>query len=162
MRRMKGTQDPLFYGEVSLNPTEDVKFHSGDHVTSKLESLVNENRSITGVILSTDKVLGHFSKVFPEVLKSNKTGQLTEDSFALWEKSHNDITIGLDTGSDAAYKGHPQYDVYIGGPASAVAAALHAKSGKLIRFTMSSVSQNYGMKGFVKDSEIRPGPGNIL
>ena len=36
----------------------------------------------------------------------------------------------LDTASDAECKNDVQHDVYIGGPASAVAAALHAKSGQ--------------------------------
>ena len=114
-----------------MNSGEDVKLHSGDHVLGKLESMVGENQAIDGVILSQDDVLGHFSKVFPEVLQSNKTGQLTKDSFALWEQSRNEITIGLDTASDATDgKNDVQHDVYIGGPASAVAAALHAKSGQ--------------------------------
>ena len=69
----------------------------------------------------------HFHTIFPEVEKSNDTGKLNRDSFALWEKNMNNITIELDSSSNNTIQ--PRYDVYIGGPASAVAAALHAKSG---------------------------------
>ena len=62
---------------------------------------------------------------FPEIVETNEIGKLTEDSFALWEPGKNNITIGFDHGPEV----HSTLDVYIGGPATAVAAALHAKSG---------------------------------
>ena len=59
-------------------------------------------------------------------MESNEIGKLTEDSFALWEPGKNNITIGFDHGPEVP----STLDVYIGGPATAVAAALHAKSGE--------------------------------
>ena len=72
--------------------------------------------------------MNHFHQLFPEVSKSNETGKITKDSFALWKPSSNEISIELDTAASIS-KYQPKYDVYIGGPASACAAALHASSG---------------------------------
>ena len=62
---------------------------------------------------------------FPKIVDTNEIGKLTEDSFALWEPGKNNITIGFDDGPEV----QSTLDVYIGGPPTAVAAALHAKSG---------------------------------
>ena len=72
--------------------------------------------------------MNHFNQIFPEVAKSNDTGKFTKTAFALWENNKNNISIEMDPSLDG--KIHTKYDVYIGGPASAVAAALHAKSGE--------------------------------
>ena len=84
---------------------------------------VNFARKCLPVQNSSDESIFSF---FPKILESNDTGKLTEESFALWEKNKNNITIGFDSGPDAKTSAQ---DVYIGGPASAVAAALHAQSG---------------------------------
>ena len=86
-----------------------------------------ENKTIDDVILNSEDVMQHFNKIFPEVVKSNDTGNLNKDSFALWENNNNNISIELDSSTNRTIQ--PKYDVYIGGPASAVAAALQAKSG---------------------------------
>ena len=70
----------------------------------------------------------HFATIFPEVIKSNETGTITPDKFCLWKPGNNNITIELDTSSGDDIR--QKYDVYIGGPASAVGAALQAKSGE--------------------------------
>jgi hypothetical protein len=91
---------------------------------------VFNNKPINDVIVNSKDVMNHFNQIFPEVAKSNDTGKLTKTAFALWENNKNNISIEVDSSSDG--KIHPKYDVYIGGPASAVAAALHAKSGESI------------------------------
>ena len=73
----------------------------------------------------------HFNEVFPEVIKSNETGTITPDKFSLWKAGNNNITIELDNSSEDDI--HQKFDVYIGGPASAVGAALQAKSGESTR-----------------------------
>ena len=73
----------------------------------------------------------HFNKLFPEVVKSNETGNISKKSFELWEPSMNDISIKLDN-SFPLNENQSKYDVYIGGPASICAAALHAASGNLL------------------------------
>ena len=95
---------------------------------NELENLVYANKTIDNVILNSE-VMQHFRQIFPEVAKSNDTGNLNKDSFALWENNMNNINIELDSSHDGTIQ--EKYDVYIGGPASAVAAALHAKSGTL-------------------------------
>ena len=94
----------------------------------KLETLVQQNQPISDVITASEDLMSHFHKLFPEVTESNETGKLSKDAFALWEESKNSINIEMDTGSGTSF---PKYDVYIGGPASAVAAALQAKSGRV-------------------------------
>ena len=74
--------------------------------------------------------MSHFHKLFPEVTESNQTGKLSKDAFALWEESKNSVNIEMDTGNGTSL---PKYDVYIGGPASAVAAAMQAKSGTFFK-----------------------------
>ena len=91
-----------------------------------LETLVLQNKPISDVITGSEDLMNHFHKLFPEVTESNQTGKLNEDTFALWEESKNCINIQFDTGNGTTL---PKYDVYVGGPASAVAAALQAKSG---------------------------------
>ena len=113
---------------MNLSPSEKAKLHSGDKVVNELNNLVFENKTIDDVILNSEDVMQHFNKIFPEVVKSNDTGNLNKDSFALWENNNNNISIELDSSTNRTIQ--PKYDVYIGGPASAVAAALHAKSGK--------------------------------
>ena len=98
-------------------------------VIDHLETLVQQNKPISDVITGSEDLMSHFHKLFPEVTESNQTGKLSKDAFALWEDSKNNINIEMDTGNGTTL---PKYDVYIGGPASAVAAALHAKSGKFI------------------------------
>ena len=98
-------------------------------VVDHLETLVQQNKPISNVITGSEDLMSHFHKLFPEVTESNQTGKLSKDAFALWEDSKNNINIEMDTGNGTTL---PKYDVYIGGPASAVAAALHAKSGKFI------------------------------
>ena len=95
----------------------------------KLENLTFKNEPIKDIINGPDEVMQHFNAIFPEVAKSNETGLLDEDTFSLWEPSKNSINIELDTyGADAPSS---KFDVYLGGPATACAAALHAKSGIL-------------------------------
>lgn len=115
--------DPLHYGDITLDHLEEVKLDAGEHVIKKLNVLVKENEPIS-VIHGTDNTMKHFSKVFPEIVDTNEIGKLTEDSFALWEPGKNNITIGFDDGPEV----QSTLDVYIGGPPTAVAAALHAKS----------------------------------
>ena len=95
-------------------------------VVGQLETLVQRNQPISDVITGSEDLMSHFHKLFPEVTESNETGKLSKDAFALWEESKNSINIEMDTGNGTSF---PNYDVYIGGPASAVAAALQAKSG---------------------------------
>ena len=97
-------------------------------VVGQLEALVQQNQPISDVITGSLDLMSHFHKLFPEVTESNETGKLSKDAFALWEESKNSINIEMDTGNGSSF---PKYDVYIGGPASAVAAALQAKSGSL-------------------------------
>ena len=92
----------------------------------KLETLVQQNQPISDVITGSVDLMSHFHKLFPEVTESNDTGKLSKDAFALWEESKNSINIEMDTENGTSF---PKHDVYIGGPASAVAAALQAKSG---------------------------------
>ena len=96
-------------------------------VVGQLETLVQQNQPISDVITGSENLMNHFHKLFPEVTESNETGKLNKDAFALWEESKNSINIEMDTGNGTTM---PKYDVYIGGPASAVAAALQAKSGR--------------------------------
>jgi len=125
---MKLLNDPIFYGQLNLSPSEKAKLYSGDKVVNELNNLVFENKTIDDVILNSKDVMQHFHKIFPEVVKSNDTGNLNKDSFALWENNNNNISIELDSSTNRTIQ--PKYDVYIGGPASAVAAALQAKSGE--------------------------------
>ena len=97
-------------------------------VVNELETLVFKNKPINDVIVNSEDVMNHFEKIFPEVARSNDTGKLTKEAFSLWENNKNNISIELDT--SPSIMSQPKFDVYIGGPASAVAAALHAKSGK--------------------------------
>ena len=87
-----------------------------------------KNKPINEVIVNSKDVMNHFDQIFPEVAKSNDTGKLTKTAFALWENNKNNISIELDP--NLSGKIHTKFDVYIGGPASAMAAALHAKSGE--------------------------------
>ena len=74
--------------------------------------------------------MNHFSSLFPEVIKSNETGTITQDKFSLWQSGSNNINIELDGNNDNNQSiAGQKYDVYIGGPASAVGAALQARSG---------------------------------
>jgi hypothetical protein len=120
--------DPIFYGQLNLSPSEKAKLYSGDKVVNKLNGLVYSNKPIDDVILPSEDVMQHFNQIFPEVGETNDTGKLNKDSFALWENNKNNINIELDSSTNRTIQ--PKYDVYIGGPASAVAAALHAKSGE--------------------------------
>ena len=86
------------------------------------------NKPINDVIVNSEDVMNHFEEIFPEVAKSNDTGKLTKKAFSLWENNKNNICIELDT--SPLIMSQPKFDVYIGGPASAVAAALQAKSGE--------------------------------
>ena len=97
-------------------------------VAGQLETLVQQNQPISDVITGSEDLMNHFHKLFPEVTESNETGKLSKDAFALWEESKNSINIEMDTGNGTTM---PKYDVYIGGPATAVAAALQAKSGRI-------------------------------
>ena len=97
-------------------------------VVNELETLVFNNKPIDDVIVNSKDVMNHFNQIFPEVAKSNDTGKLSKTAFALWENNKNNISIEKDPSPNG--KIHTKYDVYIGGPASAVAAALHAKSGE--------------------------------
>ena len=97
-------------------------------VVGELETLVFNNKPINDVIVNSEDVMNHFNQIFPEVAKSNDTGKLTKTAFALWENNKNDISIEIDPSIDGKIR--TKFDVYIGGPASAVAAALHAKSGE--------------------------------
>ena len=95
-----------------------------------------KNKPINEVIVNSKDVMNHFDQIFPEVAKSNDTGKLTKTAFALWENNKNNISIELDPNLNG--KIHTKFDVYIGGPASAMAAALHAKSGEsTIKASMS-------------------------
>ena len=97
-------------------------------VVNELETLVFNNKPISDVIVNSEDVMNHFEQIFPEVAKSNDTGKLTKEAFSLWKNNKNNISIELD--SSPLITSQPKFDVYIGGPASAVAAALHAKSGE--------------------------------
>ena len=97
-------------------------------VVNELEKLVFNNKPINDVIVNSEDVMNHFEEIFPEVARSNDTGKLTKEAFSLWENNKNNICIELDT--SPLIMSQPKFDVYIGGPASAVAAALHAKSGE--------------------------------
>ena len=99
-------------------------------VVAQLKELVNKNKPIEDVIINSRDVMNHFDKIFPEVGNSNDTGKLTKNEFSLWKNGNNNISVELDPCPDRTIQ--PKFDVYIGGPASAVAAALHAKSGKKI------------------------------
>ena len=91
----------------------------------------------------------HFHQIFPEVGKSNDTGNLNKDSFALWENNMNKINIELDFSPNRTIQ--PKYDVYIGGPASAVAAALHAKSGTLNSTWARGCNCTHGLDHFMEN-----------
>jgi len=119
--------DPLFYGKATNGTSEKVQLNSGDTVVRELEGLVKDNQPINDVITGSPEVMDYFYKLFPEVIKSNETGHIDKDAFTLWQPSQNNITIELDPHRKGSL---PEQDVYIGGPASAVAAALQAKSGK--------------------------------
>ena len=97
-------------------------------VVNELETLVFNNKPINDVIVNSEDVMNHFEQIFPEVARSNDTGKLTKEAFSLWKNNKNNISIELD--SSPLITSQPKFDVYIGGPASAVAAALHAKSGE--------------------------------
>ena len=97
-------------------------------VVGELETLVFNNKPINDVIVNSKDVMTHFNQIFPEVAKSNDTGKITKTTFALWENNKNNISIELDPSPNGKIRA--KFDVYIGGPASAVAAALHAKSGE--------------------------------
>ena len=97
-------------------------------VVNELEKLVFNNKPINDVIVNSEDVMNHFEQIFPEVARSNDTGKLTKEAFSLWKNNKNNISIELDP--NLSGKIHTKFDVYIGGPASAVAAALHAKSGE--------------------------------
>ena len=90
--------------------------------------MVRNDGPISDIIVGKEELIQHFKKLFPEVVKSNETGNIAKDSFALWESSRNEISIKLDTNLESENI-EPKYDVYIGGPASICAAALQAISG---------------------------------
>ena len=54
----------------------------------------------------------HFHEIFPEVEKSNHTGKLNKDSFALWNDKMNNINIELDLSKNRGVE--QKFDVYIG------------------------------------------------
>ena len=114
-------------------------------VVNKLETLVFNNKSINDVIVNSEDVMNHFEQIFPEVARSNDTGKLTKEAFSLWENNKNNICIELDT--SPLIMSQPKFDVYIGGPASVVAAALHAKSGE---FTFKASTSKALYKSFDK------------
>jgi len=120
--------DPLFYGTVTIGEEDKVSFESGNKVISELETLVHANKPIRNVIQGSHDVMNHFHQLFPEVTKSNETGKLTSESFSLWEPSQNEINVELDTNSETNTL-EQKFDVYVGGPACACAAALQASSG---------------------------------
>ena len=111
-------------------------------VVNELETLVFNNKPINDVIVNSEDVMNHFEKIFPEVARSNDTGKLTKEAFSLWENNKNNICIELDT--SPLIMSQPKFDVYIGGPASAVAAALHAKSGEF-KFKASTSKVLYNL-----------------
>ena len=73
---------------------------------------MHKNKTIDGVICNDEKVMQHFHEIFPEVEKSNYTGKLNTDSFALWNNKMNNINIELDLSKNR--KVEETFDVYIG------------------------------------------------
>ena len=73
---------------------------------------MHKNKTIDGVICNDEKVMQHFHQIFPEVEKSNYTGKLNKDSFALWNDKMNNINIELDLSKNRAVE--QRFDVYIG------------------------------------------------
>ena len=116
--------DPLYQGS---DESKDIQFGSGKKVLSHLKSLVEDNKPIDDVILGDKEVVGHFQRLFPQIIDSNATSQVKKQDFGLWEHYQNSISITLDK---ADMVSEVAYDVYIGGPAAAVGAALQAKSGQ--------------------------------
>ena len=140
-------------------------------VVNELETLVFNNKPINDVIVNSEDVMNHFEQIFPEVAKSNDTGKLTKEAFSLWENNKNNICIELDT--SPLIMSQPKFDVYIGGPASAVAAALHAKSGeftfkvKIFLRTVSSIDLPFphtykALPLIIPAFLIMPAPGAFL
>jgi len=129
---MKNTVwDPLHFNESNFGSKRNVELGSGLKVVNELKSLVKKNEPIANVLHADEQVMEHFNEVFPEVIKSNETGTITPDKFSLWKAGNNNITIELDNSSEEVIQ--QKFDVYIGGPASAVGAALQAKSGESTR-----------------------------
>ena len=117
--------DPLYQGSEE---SKDIQFGSGEKVLSHLKSLVKDNKPIDDVILGDKEVVGHFQRLFPQIIDSNATSQVRKRDFSMWEHDQNSISITLDNKADMF--SDVAYDVYIGGPAAAVGAALQAKSGQ--------------------------------
>ena len=68
--------DPIFYGQLNLSPSEKAKFHSGEKVVNELNNLVFNNKPIYDVLFNSKEFMEHFHTIFPEVEKSNDTGKL--------------------------------------------------------------------------------------
>ena len=65
-----------------------------------MKDLVNKNEPISQVINGEKEVMNHFSSIFPEVIKSNETGTMTQEKFSLWQPGWNNINIELDLNRD--------------------------------------------------------------
>ena len=117
------TVDPLSHGTYNLTGNMP-KLTSGYSITTELERRLKNGTFLDDVLNAPDDVMELFREIFPEVVDSNKIGDLSQDSFKLWKPTNNDIVIEADPTPDADFG--TGKDVYIGGPAALFAAAIQS------------------------------------
>lgn len=118
--------DPLLYPSLKIDHNIIPNFKSGSDVLKKLDKMIDDNKLIDSVMAGPKPIIGYFDKVFPEV--ANNIGHLKHTSWSHWDKGQNDVTMSLDPEPHLADI-NPK-DVYVGGPASLVSAAIQACSGE--------------------------------
>jgi len=134
--------DPLYGGCVTLE--REINLESGEKIFEELIDHVETNTLVSDMLHGSDDVLQTFREIFPELVKSNDATFLTKDSFRTWEEGENDIIIQPDPDPRfEEYQPPNAKDIYIGGPAAAMAAVIQSSGRESGRVQYI----NYGDKG---------------
>ena len=80
------------------------------------------NASFHSLYLGPETTMKFFEQLFPELVESNRIGQLNKNSFNSWEPGRNEVLIELDP--KPSYNLHGAKDVYVGGPAALFSATI--------------------------------------
>lgn len=124
---MREPSDPLEYAPITLDES-DVQISADRKILVALDALAARNEAVEAPLRTTEEGMRCFHNVFPELVESNDVGNLDASSFETWQSGRNDIRIELDVAPPAVHE-DTGLDVYIGGPATLMGAAIQAQGG---------------------------------